>query len=280
MSSMLKLLSLLTLLNSTLFAISDAQMVEFVQAQLKKNPSVLLNEVKVRESFPLEDDKSWRVFIVDMKGQVKQQTGARDFESQDILFANNKLIAPELLDAKTGQSIKNAISPLIKEEFYRKANLIMGNPDAKHKLVLFSDPLCPFCTRLVPGLIDEIRKHPKTYALYYYHFPLLQIHPASKTVVKAMSAAIAKGKKDVVYLTYKAQFDAAETNEKKVLTQFNKALDMELTMAEINDAAILAHIEEDKKVASQMLINSTPTLFLDGKKDPTREAYKSVKRID
>lgn len=252
----------------------------FVSNQLKKNANVTVKDISIRDSYELPNHKEWKVFIVEMKGSVKQKANVRDFESQDILFASDTLIAPDLIDPKSGQSIKNSVSPSFKSVFYKKDNLLMGNANAKHKLVLFSDPLCPFCMQLVDELVAHIKDHPKTFALYYYHFPLVSIHPASKTVVKAMSAAINKGHKDILHRTYKAKFDAHETNEKKVLTAFNKALNTNLSMADINDKSVLKHIESDKYIASQMLINSTPTLFMDGKKDATRKAYKEVKLID
>lgn len=280
MSSMLKSLSILVLLTSSLFAITNKEMVKFVEGQLKKNPSVKLQSVKIRDSFELENNAGWDVFIVDMKGKVKQKVGERNFQTQDILFANDNLIAPELIDAKTGESVKGSISPEFKAEYYDDKNLVMGYKNAKHKIVLFSDPLCPFCIKAAKQLIPFIKKHPKTYALYYYHFPLLRLHPASKTVVKAMAAAMKNGKKNVLYRVYTSKFNPQETNEHKTLSNFNKALRMNLTMKEINTPAILKHIMHDKKVAAALLVNSTPTMFFDGKKDSTREKYRKVNLVD
>lgn len=280
MSLMLKSLSLAAVLTSSLLAISNDKMIKFVEGQLKKNPNVELESVTIRDSFNLENNKGWKVFVVDMKGHVKQKGTAREFASQDILFANDTVIAPELIDVKTGESMKSSISPTFKAEYYNDKNLVMGNKNAKHKIVLFSDPLCPFCIKSVKKLAPYIKKHPKTFALYYYHFPLLRLHPASKTIVKAMNAAVIKGKKEVLLKTYSAKFNAQETNERKILNTFNKALKMNLTMKDINSPAIANHIKEDKSIAADLLVNSTPTIFFDGKKDASREKYKKVKTVD
>ena len=41
--------------------------------------------------------------------------------------------------------------------------------------------------------------------------------------------------------------------------------------------SVVNHVAWDGNVASYMLVNSTPSLFFDGKKDPTRERYINAK---
>lgn len=277
MSLMLKLLSLFLLTSSLSIASSNDELVEFVKKQLSKNPAVTLDDVSVRSSMPLEDHEAWKVYIMDIRGNVKQKNGVKEFATHDILFSSKGLIAPDLVDVKTGGSLKSTIAPPFDPKFYKKENLIAGNENAKYKLAIFSDPLCPYCIQFVPGLIRDVKKNPKKYALYYYHYPLTRIHPAAPALVKCMSAAIEKGVKDVVLRTYEAKFDARQTNEKKTLNAFNKVLGTSLTMKDIKKASISNHISYDKTIASYMLVNSTPSLFFDGKKDPYRTKYKNAK---
>lgn len=280
MLSTLKSLSLLALLTSSVFAITNNEMVKFVKDKLSHNKDLTLKGVSVRDSFALDGSPGWKVFIVDIKGSMMQQGGVRDVSGQDVLFANGKLIAPELINIKTGKSIKSTISPTFKNSYYTEHNRVMGNKNAKYKIALFSDPLCPYCIKTVKKMLPYIKKHPKTFALYYYHFPLLSLHPASKTIVKAMDAAIKKGKKNVLELVYNAKFNAMETNELKILKTFNKALRMNLTMKDLNHATIAKYLTSDKRIAAEMLVNSTPTVFFNGKKDADRDQYKKVKKID
>lgn len=278
MLSMLRLLSILLLSSSALFAVSNSEMIGFVNNQLKKNKTVTIKDVAIRDSFTLKNHKGWKVFIIDISGAVKQKNGSRNFKSQDILFGNDTgLIAPDLIDIKTGTSIKSSIAPAFKAAFYKKENLIYGSPNARHKLAVFSDPLCPFCIKLLPQLIKDVKADPNKFALYYYHFPLTSIHPASSSMVKCIVAAEMKGVKDVVARVYASKFDFKETNEKKNLTAFNRALHTKLTISDINAPAVLAHLNADRMIAMSMLVNSTPTLFFDGKKDPHRNAYKKAR---
>ena len=210
------------------------------------------------------------------------------------LFSNGKIIALELLDIKTGESLKALASPKFDEKYYSKANLIAGNVDAKHKIVVFSDPLCPFCTQLVPGLIKDAKSNPDKFALYLYHFPL-SMHPAAATIVKCMVAAEMKGEKDIALRTYivdagkkitrkandggvKATFTMQETNEKRILNEFNKALSTNLSIADITNPTVLNHVRRDREIQRLMLVNSTPTVYVDGAKDPSRNKYKNLRK--
>jgi thiol:disulfide interchange protein DsbC len=63
--------------------------------------------------------------------------------------------------------------------------LIMGNPNAKYKVIVFSDPDCPYCTKLHKEIKKVLAKR-KDVAFYIKLFPLA-MHPEayekSKTIV-------------------------------------------------------------------------------------------------
>lgn len=62
---------------------------------------------------------------------------------------------------------------------------IFGNPNAKVKIVEYSDFECPFCSRLHPTLESVVEDFGGEVAWVYRHFPLTSIHP------RATGAAIA-----------------------------------------------------------------------------------------
>ena len=98
-------------------------------------------------------------------------------------FSDGKYIALELIDSETGKSLKDLVTPNLTEKYYDKSKLIAGNHNAKDKIVIFSDPLCPFCKDYVPDVIKYVNKNSDTIALYYYNFPLM-IHPAATPLSK------------------------------------------------------------------------------------------------
>ena len=63
---------------------------------------------------------------------------------------------------------------------------------------------------------------------------------------------------------------------KKILTTFNRVIGTNLTMREINDAKVLKRLHQDMVVVSEMYVTGTPTLFVNGKKDPNRLELKKI----
>jgi len=78
------------------------------------------------------------------------------------------------------------LKPKVPEEAYDKEHLLYGSLDAPHKILFFSDPFCPYCRDISTDIVDVVMKNPKIYGLYYYHLPLVKIHPASEMVSRAM----------------------------------------------------------------------------------------------
>jgi len=57
-------------------------------------------------------------------------------------------------------------------------SLIVGDPDAKNKLIVFSDPDCPYCRKLHTEMKDIVKKR-KDISFYVKLFPLVKLHPQS-----------------------------------------------------------------------------------------------------
>ena len=126
-----------------------------------------------------------------------------------------------------------------------------------------------------------MKKYPKTFAVYYYHFPLISMHPAAATLVQAAHVAESKGHKNVnvVEGLYKAEVDGREPNKQKILDVFNKAQGTDITLLDIATPEVNKHFQYDMNVAQEHMINGTPTVFFDGKKDATKTMYQRAKLI-
>ena len=46
----------------------------------------------------------------------------------------------------------------------------------KDKIVIFSDPLCPFCMDYVPDVINYVNKNKDKIAFILLSFPIISIH--------------------------------------------------------------------------------------------------------
>lgn len=277
MSLMLKLLTITLLLSSFVYAQNTGKKVEeFLTEQFGENPRLKSVNVKVSDIVPLEDLKGWNAYILDVSAVLKDKP--KGLVKQKMLwFSDGNIITKELTKMSSGESLTDLVKPDFKPSYYSKANLIYGNANAKHKVAIFSDPLCPFCRGFVPGAIKEMKANPEKFAVYYYHFPLERLHPAAVVLVQAAAAAEHKGIKDVVLKLYNVEIDARETNPEKILLAFNKAVGSSITVADLKNPAVQKQIRFDQEVADALMVNGTPTLYLDDKIDQTKKKYKSVK---
>ena len=277
MSLMLKLLSMTLLLSSFVYANNASEKVEdFLDDKFMENSRLKSVDVTVSDVVPLKQLAGWSAYIVDVEVYLKVQP-KKLIKQRMIWFSNGRIITKKLTDMQGGESLIDLVKPSFKDEYYKKENLLFGNPDAKHKVVIFSDPLCPFCRDLVPGALDYMKKDPKKFALYYYHFPLDRIHPASVQLVKAAVAAELQGHKDVIRKLYRLQINPQERDIKKILKVFNKEIGTNLMPKDLNAPAVIKKIDRDLDIANAVMVEGTPTIYLDGKVDKTKKKYLKVK---
>ena len=274
MSLTLRLLSVSAALALTLSAASDKDVIKFVKRGLESNPNLKVYDVKIKEKQALDRPKGWDAYVIDFKIGVKRGSHEQNISQTDIIFVHDRYVAPDLMDIKTNRSMKDRIVLSLDESFYDKTHHIYGNENAKHKIVVFSDPLCPFCREVVPELFEAAKKHPDTFALYYYHLPIEQLHPASVPLAKAIIYLKAKGDKEAIEKIYKTDFDYAQKDEKKVLEELHKKLGIKLSVEQINEPWVVKELKEDREKAKALMVKGTPAVFFDGKFDRKREEYK------
>ncbi|MCG3688033.1 DsbA family protein [Aliarcobacter butzleri] len=269
-----KILSLSVILSASLFA-NDSTVVDFEKKRVAQNPNVKVKDVKVntKKDLPLA---GWNGYILDVEAIVQEKS----LKVKDILFSNGDYIALDLIDAKTGKSLKDLVTPNLTSNYYDKTKLIAGNHNAKDKIVVFSDPLCPFCMEYIPEVINYVNKNSDSIALYYYAFPLVQIHPASEALSKIIEVAKNKGVKDIELKAYKTDwetyFSPKENDEKKILEAFNKELKTNIKLEEIASKDINEKLSKDMSMGEEVMVTGTPTIFVNSVKDTTRELYKTL----
>lgn len=277
MLSMLKSLVIALLLSSSLQAgVTDKSIEEFLKKSFSANKGIKSLEIKVVSKIDIKEMKGWKAIVVDVFAILKKD--GRNVKQKMIWFSNGKVITQDLIDLETGESLKGLVSPKFEKKYYKKSNLIYGNANAKHKVVIFSDPLCPFCRNYVPEAINYMKKQPNKYAVYYFHFPLPSLHPAAVELVKAAYVAEAQGRKDVVLNLYKVKLaDPRERNVSKILKAFNKTFATNISASDIKKDYVLKHYADDMKVADALMVQGTPTVFFDGEVDKSKKKYLKVK---
>ena len=274
MSSMLKSLSVMVIASSLAVAGGNSDVINYVKKRLGRNPNVKINSAKVVDRLPIPGIKGWSAYVIGLDINLTRGKETRHINFEDILFVSKNLITSELVDRKTGRNVRSLIQPKLPKDIYDKSNLLYGSENAAHKLIIFSDPLCPFCRVYVPEVIKAVKDNPKQMALYYYHLPIKTIHPASETLVRIMEVAHKEGKDEIIDKMYKLKIDPKLKDEKKILDIVAQQTGFKLSSKQIHHSWIDEKIKRDQLMAKKLLVSGTPTIFVDGKKDVTRDKYK------
>lgn len=282
----LKSLMIASLLSTSVYATSslDKKIEDYETKRIKsilKRQGIKLDEAKIVLKKNLNHN-GWYGYAFNLNFKVKD----KEINQKDFLFTDGTVIAPELIDFDTKRSLKDIMYPKLSSKYFSKDHLIAGNPNAKHSLVIFSDPLCPICVDEVPFIMKKIIDNPNNIALYYYHMPL-SMHPTAKTLSKASMIAIQMGIKNVDYKLYELNtkyfygedkdrvFDPyKEKDHQKALNFFNKHFKTNITMKQINDPKWDKKLKYDEQMAEDAFVQGTPTIFFDGEVDKSRSKYE------
>ena len=278
MSLMSKLLATTLLLGSFAEAstVVGKKVEKYLDNEFGDNPRIKSITIKVIEEKPLKSLKGWDAYIVSIDAVLKDKP-KENINQKMIWFSNGKVITKELVNIDNGDDFTEMVKPSFQKSYYKKENLVYGNANAKHRVAIFSDPLCPFCKSFAPKALKFMKKDPNKFAVYYYHYPILRIHPASAIIIRAAVVAERKGVKDVSINMYKTDVQPREKDVQKILNAFNKATGAKVTEKEITDKSVAEQIAYDVEIAKNVFVSGTPTIYMDDKIDKTRKLYETIK---
>jgi len=270
MSLMLKLST--AILATTLASNANFNLEEYVKNDLIKNPQIKVKGVELLEKKDLKDAKGWQAYMFLMNLSIKNKTD----NYPETVYVNEKsgLVTTSLFNYKTHKQVAKNLRPNVDISYYNDAHLIAGKKDAKHKLVIFSDPMCPFCKKYVPNIYKDVKEHPDEFALYYYHMPLTRIHPVSGVLTRVMEVLQHQGRIDDAMKIYSLNIPLRETNEDKVLKAIKKQFNIDISKSDIDKQEVKDAVKSDKDKATRVMLRGTPTIYLDGKFDPETVSYK------
>ncbi len=251
------------------------RLLEYVKKAISVNKNYNLKSIRVRQSKDVAKLPNWKVYFLDIDLALVKQKG-KVITVHDKIFSNGKFIVRDFINIINRSSLKDKLVPDMDDSFYRKDHLVYGTQKSPNKIVVFSDPICPFCQGYLPKLLKAAKENPDKIALYYYHFPLIMLHKEAPTVIKAAIVLEDRGVKDVMQKIYSHKFNIDTTDEKKILTEFNKKMKTNVTLKDIHSKKVTQQYDEDIKMADKMMISGTPTVYVNGKKDFSRAKYKEI----
>lgn len=164
---------------------------------------------------------------------------------------------------------------------------LMGDINAKVKLIEFSDFECPACkiyAEIVKKLYFDINKEygSSSLAIYYKHFPLVQIHRNALISSQSAEAAGLQGKfwemHDILFEKQEEWGNSLQA--KSIIENYAKelGLDMEKFKLDRDSENIKNKISDSYKDGIKIDIKGTPTFFLNGVLVENPDGYEGLKK--
>lgn len=157
-----------------------------------------------------------------------------------------------------------------------------GNKEAKVVLVEYSDFQCPACAYYYPLLKKLSQDFGNKVSFSYRHFPLRQ-HMNARSAAYAAEAA---GRQNKFWEMHDLIFENQTKWEnrgdaEKIFTELAASLELNIDQfkKDIGSAEIKNKVENDFQSGVQSKVNSTPTIFLNGKKIEVPPNYDELRNI-
>ena len=268
-----KILVLMILATLQLAAISQKSVEFYVKRYMEKKMHSPVNKIETLSTYQISGTNGWKVYFLALDVKIKMGRVYKNKSITQVVFTKGKKIAFSLKD-KDGKEYSKILKPKVPNYAYNREHLLVGNINATHKILVMSDPFCPFCQEIVPELIDTVKENPNTFALYYYHLPLLRIHPASNVTTRAMHIFHKRGKVEKLKSLYHLLVSERERDTEVILNAIKMKSGVKFTQEEINQQYISDALSFDMAMKKRLMVTGTPTIFIDDVWDPTRFLYK------
>lgn len=151
---------------------------------------------------------------------------------------------------------------------------IVGTDDAPVKVVIFTDPDCPFCRMTHSNIINYAKNRPDM-ALYVRLFPLVQIHPNAYRKSEVLACTPPDKFEEVMHIieTHSSRepfsWDWLSSLDKKVVSSIKNC---------VNNDEGKKRVENDLKLGFKVGVRGTPTFFINGKRHVG--AMRSPEEVD
>jgi protein-disulfide isomerase len=138
-----------------------------------------------------------------------------------------------------------------------------GPAAAPVTIVEFADFECPFCQRIAPELDALWEKH-QADVRFVYKFMPLSMHPHGELAARAAIAAQAQGK---FWEMHHQLFSNGDHLDESDVERYAAGIGLDIARfrADMQSAATKARLDADRKLADQLSVKGTPTIFINGR---------------
>jgi len=186
-----------------------------------------------------------------------------------------RLLKAHLLPSEVEEAYERRFTSTKRETFDLKNAPLRGEASAPITLVEFSDFQCPHCKHLQPvleQLLDEYRGQVK---LYFKNYPITRAHPDAAL---AAAAALAAGKQGKFWAFHDKLFGGDQAKaDMPVLEKIAKDIKLDVGKWKGDIEGMKAQVDLDRAEGERVDIDSTPTLFINGRKHQGPKSLEEVK---
>jgi len=181
-------------------------------------------------------------------------------------------------EADKAKTMATAIKSKHASLFNDKSDPVLGNPNAKIKIVEFLDYNCGYCRAATPVLKDFLAKNPDV-AIIIKEYPV--INQNSRPLAAFALGAAQSGKYEAVHYALMTEQVGSETEMTALLGKLG--LDPASVRADAASAEVKAHIDRVLQLGADLSITGTPTFIIgdtaiDGAKlEDLEKAVKAVR---
>jgi protein-disulfide isomerase len=161
----------------------------------------------------------------------------------------------------------------------------IGTPGAPVVLVEFSDFECPFCREQAKMLRENLlAAYPKEVRFYYLDFPLETLHPWAKAAAMMgrcifhQNAGAFWDYHDWIF-AHQEEITPANLKDKVLEFAAGKGIDAAQLSKCIDSKATEEEVDKTKAEGHDLEVNSTPTLFVNGRRMTGTLQWQDLKRV-
>lgn len=229
----------------------------------------------LRHTFGYDQNLKWRVLEIKHAqdpglGEINVLIASPDGQQTLRLF-----VTPNQKFVISGDFVPFGADPYAeaRQKLQKTNGPAKGPADAPLTIVEFGDLQCPACKRAQPAIEKLLSELPNT-RLVFQQFPLTTIHKWAMSAAK-YGLCVARQNSDAywkfvdtVYAHQDEMQQLPEFQAKPKLKEYAAETGANADQAEqcADDPAIAAQIEASVKLAQEMEVTATPTLFIGGRK--------------
>jgi protein-disulfide isomerase len=227
----------------------------FVEADgAKRLPAI--TEADIAQFYEQNKDRAQGRTIDQLRGEIKPYLEGRRRQQARAMLVDE-------LKAKGGPSVKVMLEAPRYTVPTTAADPVRGNAAAPVTIVEFSDYQCPFCARVNPTLARIRETYGDRVKIVFKDYPLPN-HPQAP---KAAEAARCAGEQNKYWEMHDAMFANQRALEVPMLKQSARAIGLDGAKFDscLDSGKWAKTIRAGSDLGEQMGVNSTPTLYVNGR---------------